>query len=501
MRSLITAGAVIAASISGTTADLCYSGPGGASIAQNIPPSNPNWYCAPVKAITYQGVGTSGSYKKVTSMTEEGQCQFADHAFSGGMAPLSEEVSIHFRGPLKLKQLAVYTKGSSQKRDVPEGHHRRHGHQHFHEHGKEVREIQERAEEREIQELKARAEEEMAKRGDCDPITATWKDGTPMTWANTAPGCGATPASGGYQQGDKKQAANGAPAAVQVTSSASAAASSSASASASATSSASSGSGSSSDSGSSSGSSGSSSSGGGSGPYSRTAYYSASGKSSSGLTFLNNRGDKSKSGCWSQSLGNSLSYASSDGTSAASQPTTLDDCTIASTSEVIVMTDKKYSGGNAVRPCLGDVARQGFPGQNAVYLFEFSMPDDGTSGWGQNMPAIWFLNANVPRTAQYGSCTCWPSCGEFDIFEVLDSGNTRAKTCFHGKAQEGGVSDYFVRPTSNTIKLAVTLSGSTAHVQIVDDNTNFGSSLSDSDVQALNSKMDNGGDSSVFKMA
>ncbi|KAI9720001.1 MAG: hypothetical protein M1812_003126 [Candelaria pacifica] len=496
MRSFITAGAVIAASISGTTADLCYSGPGGASIAQNIPPSNPNWYCAPVKAITYQGVGTSGSYKKVTSMTEDGQCQFADQQFSGGMAPLAEELSIHFRGPLKLKQLAVYTTGSSQKRDVSEGHHRRHGHQHFHEHGKEVREVQERAEEREIQEIKARAEAEIAKRGNCDPITATWKDGTPMTWANTAPGCAATSAMPNQQAGNK-QAANVAPAAQasSTPASSSAAASSSASSSAAASSSASSGS------GSSSSSSGSSSGGGGSGPYSRIAYYSASGKSSNGLTFFNNRGDTSKSGCWSQSLGNSLSYASSDGISAASQPTTLDDCTITSTSEVIVMTDKKYSGGNAVRPCLGDVARQGFPGENAVFLFEFSMPDDGTSGWGQNMPAIWFLNANVPRTAQYGSCTCWPSCGEFDIFEVLDSGNTRAKTCFHGKAQEGGVSDYFVRPTSNTIKLAVTLSGSTAHVQIVDDGTNFGSNLSDSDVQALNSKMDNGGDSSVYKMA
>ncbi len=97
MRSFITAGAVIAASISGTTADLCYSGPGGSSIAQQSPPDNPNWYCAPVKAITYQGVGTSGSYKQVTSMTEEGQCQFSDKPFSGGMAPLAEEVSFSQR--------------------------------------------------------------------------------------------------------------------------------------------------------------------------------------------------------------------------------------------------------------------------------------------------------------------------------------------------------------------------------------------------------------------
>ncbi len=193
---------------------------------------------------------------------------------------------------MKLKQLAVYTKGSSQKRD--ESHHRRHGHQHFHEHGKEVREIQERAEEKEMQEIKARAEEEMvemAKRGNCDPITATWTDGTPMSWANTAPGC---PGAGaGDNKGDTKGANKvenkvenkGENKGENKVENKQAATSSSASAAS--TSPATS-------------SSDSSSNGGGSGPYTRSAYYSASGKSSNGLVFLNNRGDTSKSGCWSQ---------------------------------------------------------------------------------------------------------------------------------------------------------------------------------------------------------
>lgn len=49
---------------------------------------------------------------------------------------------MHFQGPLYLKKFAVYTPGSSKKRSASV--HRRHDHQHFHAHNKEIREIQER---------------------------------------------------------------------------------------------------------------------------------------------------------------------------------------------------------------------------------------------------------------------------------------------------------------------------------------------------------------------
>lgn len=38
-----------------------------------------------------------------------------------------------------------------------------------------------------------------------------------------------------------------------------------------------------------------------------------------------------------------------------------------------------------------------------------------------SVPAIWFLNANFPRTSQYGKSSCWGSgYGEFDALEVMN---------------------------------------------------------------------------------
>lgn len=42
-----------------------------------------------------------------------------------------EQLSLHFRGPLHLNNVAVYTPGNS-KRDAPKAHSKRHGHQHLH---------------------------------------------------------------------------------------------------------------------------------------------------------------------------------------------------------------------------------------------------------------------------------------------------------------------------------------------------------------------------------
>ncbi len=87
------------------------------------------------------------------------------------------------------------------------------------------------------------------------------------------------------------------------------------------------------------------------------------------------------------------------------------------------------------------------------------------------MPAIWMLNAQIPRTVQYGSaeCSCWESgCGEFDIAEALSSGSGYLKSTFHTNTP-GGDSDYLLRPTSGTMKLAVVFDSNeaTAHIQYV----------------------------------
>lgn len=131
----------------------------------------------------------------------------------------------------------------------------------------------------------------------------------------------------------------------------------------------------------------------------------------------------------------------------------------------------------------------GFGGANKLFLFEFSMPHDTTStnNFNLDMPAIWMLNAQIPRTLQYGQadCSCWSTgCGEFDLFEVLDSGNTRCKSTIHGNAA-GGDSDYFTRPVSGTMKAAVLMMNDNAHIVVLDDNYSFQNVLSQDIVNQL----------------
>jgi hypothetical protein len=87
------------------------------------------------------------------------------------------------------------------------------------------------------------------------------------------------------------------------------------------------------------------------------------------------------------------------------------------------------------------------------------------------MPAIWMLNAQIPRTLQYGKseCSCWETgCGEFDIAEALSSGSAYLKSTLHTN-RPGGASDYLLRPTHGTMKIAVIFDSSEAiaHIQYV----------------------------------
>ena len=102
-----------------------------------------NWYCSPVKAITYSGFPGKGWYNKVTRMdAATGQCQSERYDYSGSLAPLNEQLSFHVRGPVHLNQFAVYTLGNSvtessdehsrYHRPRHEAHDHRHGHQYLH---------------------------------------------------------------------------------------------------------------------------------------------------------------------------------------------------------------------------------------------------------------------------------------------------------------------------------------------------------------------------------
>lgn len=129
------------------------------------------------------------------------------------------------------------------------------------------------------------------------------------------------------------------------------------------------------------------------------------------------------------------------------------------------------------------------------------MPLDGQTGFNGDMPSVWMLNAQIPRTGQYSSCSCWTSgCGEFDICEVLDSGNTRCKSTYHGNTP-GGSSDYFARPTTGTMKMAVVMMNDQIHVQQLDDSTTFGSSMAQSAISSIASDSSSSGIlSSIFAL-
>ncbi len=120
---------------------------------------------------------------------------------------------------------------------------------------------------------------------------------------------------------------------------------------------------------------------------------------------------------------------------------------------------------------------------------EFQMPFDGNTGFQGDAPAIWMLNAQIPRTVQYGNenCSCWSSgCGELDIVEVLSSGLIQCKSTLHTNTPAGD-SDYITRPTNSFMKLAVVFrsANSTAHIQVLDSNFDFGTSLTSAQIENI----------------
>ena len=139
----------------------------------------------------------------------------------------------------------------------------------------------------------------------------------------------------------------------------------------------------------------------------------------------------------------------------------------------------------------GTVAHHGFHGANKAFFFHFSMPDDGQTTTNiydpVNMPALWMLNAQIPRTLQYGNeeCSCWTSgCGEFDIFEVLSPGETKCKSTLHGN-KAGGDSNYFDRPTAGAIKVAVVMFENNMHVKVLDEEFDFGGEIDGGTIEEI----------------
>jgi len=460
--------AALFAAVTTVTADLCAKG------SVDV---NGNWYCQEVTAITYTGVGGAGFYNKINNMdSNDGLCTSSAQSYSGTLAPLDEEVSLHFRGPMNLKQVAVYTP-SAPSNKVRRSTRHRHGHAHAHGHSHVAREEPAPVEERQlgamvfaeidgkpvswVNEYSGESTSAPAAAAATSWVTATI-DGQVVSWQNSVAGA-STSAPAAAAATSSPAAGVGLDIDIGVSVGIGAAASSSSSSSAGAA----------------------ASSASSSGSWGRQAYYDSSSATADGLVFLNHQGG-SGSGVFDTQFGNSLSYASTNGAQGAASPQILADTTLASSTEVVIMTNQQCSGSDCGYSRPGTVAYHGFDGPSKAFFFEFGMPSDGqttASQWSAvNMPAIWMLNAQIPRTLQYGSalCSCWTSgCGEFDIFEVLAPGDARAKSTLHGNIA-GGDSDYFARPLTGTIKAAVVLFNNNIHIKILDNNTVFGETVAQS---------------------
>lgn len=301
-----------------------------------------NWYCSPVKQITYTGWAGSGSYNKVTKMDPaSGTCNSVPYSYSGSMSPMDEEVSLHFRGPMQLKQFAFYSPSASSSKAKLKRHSHKHGHAHFHEHNKEVREA--RAHEQEQQKQQEQAVEARAV-GDWVTVTM---NGVAVSWINEYSGLTTTAASAAASTQPattlatttsaaaivaninilKKSTTTTTIAAQTTTTVAAAAAASSSAAAAPAA----------------------------AGSWTQEAYYNANTGFASGVTFLTHFGGTG-SGVWDSAFGNSLSYASADGTAGSASPQVLKNTQLPSTAELVIMTDKSCTDGSCGYYRPGNVA-------------------------------------------------------------------------------------------------------------------------------------------------
>ncbi|KAH6650241.1 putative TOS1-like glycosyl hydrolase-domain-containing protein [Chaetomium tenue] len=199
----------------------------------------------------------------------------------------------------------------------------------------------------------------------------------------------------------------------------------------------------------------------------RTGYYNAEQQKAEGVMFLGNYGGQG-SGKWTRTFGNTLSYVNADGTGGSPNATILKDTTLVSSQEISLFTNEPCDGSCGYIQN-GSVAYKGFAGASKIFLLEFSMPHTtappapgtNTTTSGYDQPAIWLLNARIPYTAQYHTCSCWPTgCGELDLFEVLSPGLNKAMSTVRA-TYAGGDPNWFERPVDveKPVRLAVVFDG------------------------------------------
>ncbi|HEY5284773.1 MAG TPA: hypothetical protein VIM14_18415, partial [Polyangia bacterium] len=175
-------------------------------------------------------------------------------------------------------------------------------------------------------------------------------------------------------------------------------------------------------------------------------------------------GGGSVSGVWTVCGGNSQSYASADGSQAASAPTQFSG-SLADGIGVNVMSASPCQGTGDTSECgfYRDVGMHGWKGAangTKIFAVKMRMPV------GTKTPAYWILPAQVVRTAQYG-CNCRGmggagGCGELDVAEVLSSEDAMAATTtiYSFKSVKNGGGATFQRPAMASATFIVIFDGS-----------------------------------------
>lgn len=127
----------------------------------------------------------------------------------------------------------------------------------------------------------------------------------------------------------------------------------------------------------------------------------------------------------------------------------------------------------ASRPCDGfarGTANHGWAGSKLL-LVTFDMPPSSDAS---KVPAIWALNAQIVRSAQYG-CNCRGvgspgGCGELDILETLpppaDAARGVSEVYSFKGATGSGNNNFFARPTGGRVTYAAVFDEQTDSVAI-----------------------------------
>jgi hypothetical protein len=157
----------------------------------------------------------------------------------------------------------------------------------------------------------------------------------------------------------------------------------------------------------------------------------------------------------------------------------MNDVLIPDNVEVVLATDKACGATDCGSTNPIAKAHHGWAGVNKMFIFEYSMPASGRRDFSADSinpdkPGIWMLNSKIPNTEQYG-CSCWATgCGEMDVHEVLDPGATVGYAAMHmGNNYAGTPPQGIARPLTGTMKLAVIITDTVAHVQVLPQGQTF----------------------------